>query len=222
MKFQEKNAKKYLRKQTRKEQGYIYFLMDKDEVVYVGQTRFGISRPLSHTDKEFDSFYMKKCRLSVLDKRETQMILKYQPKYNGNFINNKDLVAISNLRKELWENGYEVRSVFLQREMDKIGIIPFSIKTTKSFAIKDAKKLISHIKKNYEEIKREQELSTSNIFISEEEDYLFCDFLIDKIKYKNYKWIGAKGMKDLYYIGEISDRDIEKWKEEYYKIRKPK
>lgn len=113
MKFQEKNAKKYLRKQTRKEQGYIYFLMDKDEVVYVGQTRFGISRPLSHTDKEFDSFYMKKCRLSVLDKRETQMILKYQPKYNGNFINNKDLVAISNLRKELWENGYEVRSVFL-------------------------------------------------------------------------------------------------------------
>lgn len=82
--------------------------------------------------------------------------------------------------------------------------------------------MISHIKKNYEEIKREQELSTKNIFISEEEDYLFCDFLIDKIKYKNYKWIGAKGMKDLYYIGEISDRDIEKWKEEYYKIRQPK
>lgn len=214
MKFEEKNAKKYLR-QTGKEQGYIYFLMDKDEVVYVGQTKCGILRPLAHKDKQFDSFYMKKCKIDLLDKRETEMILKYQPKYNGNFINTKDLMSISRLRKELLENGYEIRSVFLQKVFDKLGIVPLSIKNTKSFYKKDIKAIKNYINLNYAKINKEQELSISHIFISEKEDDLFCLFLTSKIKYKNYDFLGVKSIKDLYYIGEIIDKDIEKWKIEY-------
>lgn len=222
MKFEEKNAKRYKREQRGKDYGYIYFLMDKDEVVYVGQTKVGISRPLSHINKEYDSFYMKKCKLSVLDKRETEMILKYKPIYNGNFINTKGLVGLSNLKEELRSNGYDIRIVFLQREIDKLGINLFCAGQSKSITEADAKKLKKHIIKNYNTIQEEQELSLKQVIISEKDDYGFCLFLTDRVKYMNCNWVGAKTVKDLYYFGKLSNEEIAGWWEEYKRLPKPK
>ena len=45
----------------------IYFLMDEDEVVYVGQSKIGLSRPYSHKDKKFTKIAIINCKESELD-----------------------------------------------------------------------------------------------------------------------------------------------------------
>ena len=61
---------------------FIYFLLQDDEVVYVGQTSTGLSRPFSHYDKVFDTVKVLPCDPYVLDETEDFYINKYSPKYN--------------------------------------------------------------------------------------------------------------------------------------------
>lgn len=60
----------------------VYLLLDKDEVVYVGQSKVGLSRPYSHRDKMFTDIAFIKCNEDELDDKETELIKKYKPKYN--------------------------------------------------------------------------------------------------------------------------------------------
>lgn len=61
----------------------IYFLYDKDEIVYIGKTEYGLKRILTHTtDKQFDSFKIKVFDKNILSEKETYYIAKYNPKYN--------------------------------------------------------------------------------------------------------------------------------------------
>ena len=62
----------------------IYFLIDvNNEVVYVGKTLHGYSRPFAHiNDKVFEKIAVLKCNESELDYLEDKFIMKYQPKYN--------------------------------------------------------------------------------------------------------------------------------------------
>lgn len=52
----------------------IYFLMDGDEVVYVGQSKIGLARPYSHKDKKFTKIAIINCKESELDDKETEFI----------------------------------------------------------------------------------------------------------------------------------------------------
>lgn len=61
---------------------FVYFLIKNKEVVYVGQTKKGITRPLAHKDKEYDTIYIKYCDIEQLDCLEDFYILKYKPIYN--------------------------------------------------------------------------------------------------------------------------------------------
>lgn len=64
-------------------QTFVYFLLKGDEVVYVGQTRNGMARPLSHkANKDFDSIYIMPCDEKMLGIVEGQYIVKYNPMYN--------------------------------------------------------------------------------------------------------------------------------------------
>lgn len=62
----------------------IYFLIDSsNEVVYVGKTTHGYSRPFDHIhDKLFEKIAVLRCDESELDYFEDKFIMKYQPKYN--------------------------------------------------------------------------------------------------------------------------------------------
>ena len=95
-KFEEKNCKtiEVIRKPL------IYFLINNDEVVYVGQTKYGLSRPFSHRDKEFNRLEILECKENELDILENKYIIKYQPKYNT-LINKgyKIITARNKLRK---------------------------------------------------------------------------------------------------------------------------
>lgn len=78
MQFDEQNVIEFPHYQN----SFIYFLVKQKEVVYVGQTRKGITRPLSHKDKEYDTIYIKYCDVAELDKLEDKYILKYRPILN--------------------------------------------------------------------------------------------------------------------------------------------
>ena len=63
----------------------IYFLLDDDEVVYVGQTQHGLRRPFQHFDKWFDEIKFFHCQQEELDYWEDHYIQKYKPVYNKQF-----------------------------------------------------------------------------------------------------------------------------------------
>lgn len=61
---------------------FVYFLIKNEEVVYVGQTQVGLSRPLHHKDKDYDKIVIYYCDCDKLDETEDYFITKYDPKYN--------------------------------------------------------------------------------------------------------------------------------------------
>ena len=60
----------------------IYFLLDGEDVVYVGQTHHGLRRPFQHFDKDFTEIKFFHCPPEELDYWEDCYIQKYQPIYN--------------------------------------------------------------------------------------------------------------------------------------------
>lgn len=60
----------------------IYFLLRNDRVVYVGQSKRGIIRPLSYWEKDFDTVKVLYCTEKDLNALEDKYIAKYQPEYN--------------------------------------------------------------------------------------------------------------------------------------------
>lgn len=64
----------------------VYFLINDNEVVYVGQTQNGLKRIMQHSDKEFNKYSFIELPPEELDYYEDLYIMKYQPKYN-NFYN---------------------------------------------------------------------------------------------------------------------------------------
>jgi hypothetical protein len=70
----------------------IYFLIQEDEIVYVGQSVTVHNRINQHVGvKEFDRFTYIRCKPEELDVLETKYILKFKPKYN--FDSNGKLVT---------------------------------------------------------------------------------------------------------------------------------
>jgi hypothetical protein len=63
----------------------VYFLVQDDEVVYVGQSVHIYSRLAQHQGKTFDRYAFVPCDAGVLDKLESLYIHVLKPKLNGNF-----------------------------------------------------------------------------------------------------------------------------------------
>ena len=78
LKFEEKNTKRI----ELINRHLIYFLINDDVVVYVGQTKNGLQRPFSHYDKEFNRLEVLECKEEELDMIENKYIIKYMPEYN--------------------------------------------------------------------------------------------------------------------------------------------
>jgi hypothetical protein len=214
MKFEEKNARKYkVKKKEELKWGYIYFLMQGDEVVYVGQTCAGISRPLSHHDKEYDSFYMKRCSKNILDKREREMILKYKPKYNNGYNNDDKVISRYSLMKELAKKGINIRVSFLEREFERLGIEQIKFKHNKSIFAKDKDRIIEHLEQNKDTLKQEQEKAKQFMFYdNKHEDICFCVYCID---FLNEEILACVSIKDMYYLGLLSEDFISQRKIEF-------
>ena len=85
----------------------VYFLWSHGKVVYVGQSKSGVSRPYEHTDKEWDQLsYVEVDQTHNLNLIEMFFIRKYKPKYNKSYPLSKnvfDLVIIE-LKKRMRDN----------------------------------------------------------------------------------------------------------------------
>lgn len=68
----------------------VYFLLDKNKIVYVGQTTMGLARTFHHLkNKIFDSYYFMPCPIELLNNVESEYIIKFNPKYNKGVGNGK-------------------------------------------------------------------------------------------------------------------------------------
>ena len=94
MKFEEKTKNNFLKKEICG--SMIYFLIKNNEVVYVGQSKNGISRIFFHkyTKKDFDNLYFINCKEKELSTLENYYITKYKPLYNKTLNKaNEDLIT---------------------------------------------------------------------------------------------------------------------------------
>lgn len=101
----------------------IYFLINDEEVVYVGQTKHGLSRPFSHRDKPFNRLEIIKCKEKELDVLENKYIIKYQPIYNTQINNGYKLITARNkLRKMLNRNItiWDIRKIMNDKDIHKV------------------------------------------------------------------------------------------------------
>ena len=91
---------------------FVYFLIDKDEVIYVGGTRRGFVRLFVHIDlatrpnkytrykKEFDSFHYIPCKANELADLEAEYIIQLDPKCNVSIPKNNKYVPFYLIRRE--------------------------------------------------------------------------------------------------------------------------
>ena len=73
----------------------VYFLLEGDEVVYVGQAANVYSRIGQHTDKRFDRYAFVPCAVDALDKLESLYIHCLRPRLNGNQRNDAKCAPIA-------------------------------------------------------------------------------------------------------------------------------
>lgn len=73
----------------------VYFLLDGDEVVYVGQAVNVYARIGQHTDKRFDRYAFVPCPVDSLDRLESLYIHCLRPRLNGNQRNDAKCAPIA-------------------------------------------------------------------------------------------------------------------------------
>lgn len=115
---------------------FVYFLLDNGEVVYVGQTTNGLSRPFSHYDKKFDTVKAMPCPFDMLDWEEDKYIAKYKPKYNKcrNYNVVYSLQRVRNsIRYEFDMPKFNLPA--LKKIMKELEIVPFVDEYTNSASI---------------------------------------------------------------------------------------
>ena len=82
---------------------FVYFLKKNDEIVYVGSTNNGFSRPLSHVGfKDFNGIEIIECNPSELLEIESYYICNIKPRYNkhpgiGKYISINEAKRVSKL-----------------------------------------------------------------------------------------------------------------------------
>lgn len=68
----------------------IYFLFDGDELVYIGQSKHGLTRIPEHIKaKEFTHYTWMNCPVDLLSNTEAYYIVQFKPKYNTSLPRNE-------------------------------------------------------------------------------------------------------------------------------------
>jgi hypothetical protein len=72
----------------------IYFLINDNKIVYVGQSVNVFSRVTAHWDKKFDSYAWIPCEKNMLDKLESLYIYFLSPPLNGKFADGRKFAPL--------------------------------------------------------------------------------------------------------------------------------
>jgi len=79
-------------------QSGIYFLIQNNEIVYIGSSKNPMSRISAHKDKIFNKYFIKPCDINELENIEAEYIFKYNPKYNKGMPPNKNIKYVGQLK----------------------------------------------------------------------------------------------------------------------------
>jgi hypothetical protein len=82
----------------------VYFLINDDKIIYVGQSTNVYARITSHHDKTFNSFAFIPCEPKVLDGLESLYIHIFRPPLNGDYVHGAKRAPIS-LQKLIGERN---------------------------------------------------------------------------------------------------------------------
>lgn len=125
---------------------FIYFLLSKSEVMYVGQTKQGIVRPMSHKDKCFDEIKIIYCKENELDLLEDLYIKKYKPYYNK-AVNYSMNYSLSRTRNKIREhfNDKVFNLTRLKKIIKLLNIQVYSHDITLYISVDDYKRIIDYI-----------------------------------------------------------------------------
>ena len=126
---------------------FVYILLKNNEVVYVGQTSVGLSRPYSHNDKDFDSIGIFYCDKDKLDLVEDNFIKKYAPKYNKQ-VNYNCNYSLNKVRTLIRENT-DIKNfnlVDFKKIAKSLEIKTHKYFTTTVISIEDYDKILNYIK----------------------------------------------------------------------------
>ena len=127
----------------------VYFLLKGEEVVYVGQTTKGMSRPFQHAlDKDFDSVKVIETEKENLDILEGCFIEKYTPKYNSKIVGKDLFKSFKSLKSIIRKNeGFENITIWdIKHAIKKLGIEPVMIDCKLYLKFSDCEKIERHIK----------------------------------------------------------------------------
>ena len=104
-------------------------MLKENTVVYVGQSKIGVSRPFLHRDKNFDRVEIMSVPKEKLDEFESYYIKKYAPIYNQKLINAFDIGIISAKLKIQERYGRKDFSmIYLRKAISSLQIKPYEFK----------------------------------------------------------------------------------------------
>lgn len=129
---------------------FVYFLLQNDEVVYVGQTHKGLTRPLQHTDKVFDRIKIIYCDSRFLDLTEDVYIEKYKPVYNTfcNYKYDYSLHRIRNSIRQILDNeNFNITD--LRNILRTLNISTRHTKASEQVSFYEYVKILNYIKDTY-------------------------------------------------------------------------
>lgn len=129
---------------------FVYFLLQGDEVVYVGQTKKGLSRPFSHDDKVYDKVKIIECKEEELTLLESSYIAKYAPMYNQT-VGSSTLYSMCTARNKLRQLT-EYRNLTipqLRRVLSDWDIIPVKVGDKEYLHIEDLQKVVKIMEDYY-------------------------------------------------------------------------
>jgi len=126
----------------------VYLLFDNDEVIYVGQTTYGLKRLFQHGDKKFNKFAFIEKPLEELEYWEDYYIMKYQPKYN--FAYNHYRLSLYTVYNQLkYYMKEHINIIELPEYIEKKGIEIKKFKNTSTITKTDFKKLNEELEKDF-------------------------------------------------------------------------
>lgn len=104
----------------------IYFLINKNKVVYVGQTKNGLFRVFEHIKtKYFEKFSIFSCDEYLLDYYENYFIMKYKPKLNKVIPKYGYYVYFKFLNKLIFARGLRIKLKNLENLIDELKLKKF-------------------------------------------------------------------------------------------------
>lgn len=124
----------------------IYFLLNDDEVVYIGSSESGVCNISTHADKIFNKVEVKFIPTGNLSETKSNLIKKYCPFYNRKLVDGYD-IGMGGIKTKIQKkyNCKEFTLVYLKKIIKLLSIRPYEYNGIIYVSKKDCDKITTFI-----------------------------------------------------------------------------